>query len=79
MNTVLSIIDSILAGIGSLGEKAVNLWETEPVAVSGLVTVALDAALAFGAPISPDQKTAVIGVVSAIGVLIARSKVTPVS
>ena len=78
MNTVLSVIDRILAGIGSLGEKVVNLWETEPVAVSGLVTVALDAAVAFGAPISPDQKTAVIGVVSAIGVLIARSKVTPV-
>ena len=78
MNTVLSVIDRILEGIGSLGEKIVNLWETEPLAVTALITGSLDAAVAFGAPISPDQKTAVIGLVSAIGVLIARSKVTPV-
>lgn len=56
----------------------INKWETEPVAISGLVTVLLDAAVAFGAPISPDQKTAVIGIVSAIGIVIARRQVTPV-
>ena len=77
MNTVLSVIARILAGIGSLGEKIVNLWESEPVAVTGLITVSLDVAVAFGVNISPDQKTAVIGLVSAIGILIARQKVTP--
>ena len=56
----------------------INKWETEPVAVSGLVTVLLDAAVAFGAPISPDQKTAAVAVVTALGIIIARSKVTPV-
>ena len=78
MNKVLSVIDHILAGIGALGEKIVELWESEPVAVTGLVTAGLDAAVAFGAAISPDQKTAVVILVTAIGVLIARSKVTPV-
>jgi hypothetical protein len=79
MNRVLAFFDSILAGINAAGDKIVNLWESEPVAVSGLVTVLLDAGIAFGLPIDPDQKTAVIAVVSAIGVLIARSKVTPVT
>ena len=77
MNRVLAFIDRALEAIGSLGEKVVSLWESEPVAVTGLITVGLDAAVAFGVNISPDQKTAVIGLVSAVGVLIARQKVTP--
>lgn len=72
-------MNTVLAAIGRLTAKVISVWENEPVAVSGLVTVLLDAAVAFGAPISDDQKTAVIAIVSAIGVLIARSQVSPVA
>lgn len=78
MNPVLAFIDNILAGIGNVSQKVMNLWEDEPVAVTGIVTALLDAAISFNAPIDADQKTAVIAVVTAVGVLIARNRVTPV-
>lgn len=59
--------------------KVLGLWESEPVAIVALITAALDVATVFGAPISPEQKTAVVGVVSALGVLVARNQVTPVA
>jgi hypothetical protein len=74
MNAILVRIGDAFTGLfGGI----INIWETEPVAVTGLITVLLDAAVAFGAPIDDGQKTAVVGVVSAVGVLIARSNVTP--
>ena len=57
------------------------LWariQDEPVLVTTLIGAIIDLAIAFGAPISPDQKTPVIVVVSAVLALFARSKVTPV-
>ena len=78
MNAILAVVDRILAGIGNGLDRAVKLWEDEPVAITGVVTALLDAAISFNLPIEPDQKTAVIAVVTAIGVLIARNRVTPV-
>lgn len=78
MNPVIQLIDNILAGIGNFGDKIINLWENEPVAVTAVVTGALDLLIAYNAPITPDQKTAILVVVSGIGALIARRKVTPV-
>jgi len=78
MNPIVAVLDRILEAIGNVSQKAIGLWEDEPVAITGVITALLDAAIAFNAPIAPDQKTAVIAVVSAIGVLIARNRVTPV-
>lgn len=58
-----------------------SLWDRiqrEPVLVTTLVGAVLALFVAFGLTISPDQKTAVIGVVTAILALFARSQVTPV-
>lgn len=57
--------------------RILNVWQTEPVAVTGLLTVLLNAAIVFGAPIDDGQKTAIIAVVSSLGIVIARSQVTP--
>lgn len=78
MNPVVFALDRILAGIGNLGDKLINLWENEPVAVTAVVTGALDLLVAYNAPITPEQKTAILALVSGIGVLIARRQVTPV-
>jgi hypothetical protein len=72
-------MNAIANTIRTIFDAVTGIWTSEPVAVTGLVTVLLDAAISFGAPISPDQKTAVIGVVSALGILVARSKVSPVT
>ncbi len=83
MNPVLFAIDRTLSAIGAgldkIASGIVSLWENEPVAVTGLVTAILDAAIAFNAPIDEGQKTAIIAVVSGIGILIARKQVTPVA
>lgn len=58
--------------------RLISLWENEPVAVTALVAGLLDVLIAYNAPVTPEQKTAILAVVSGIGVLIARQKVTPV-
>ena len=77
--TVQSIAETIARAASAFFEGIIHVWEAEPVAVTGLVTVLIDAGVAFGLPITPEQKLAVVGVVSALGVLIARSQVTPVA
>lgn len=64
-----------------------DLFRTEPTVVIGAIgavlVAILDAAVAFGAPITADQKTALIGVVSAVGLVVTlyaqRSQVVPVA
>jgi hypothetical protein len=51
--------------------------QTEPVVVTGAVTAAVDLAVAFGAPISGGEKGAILGLVAAIGLFVARKAVTP--
>lgn len=77
MNAVLAVIDRILEGLGNVADKVYLLWEREPVAVTAVVTGLIDLAIAYGVPIDGDQKTAILGVISAIGVVVARNQVTP--
>lgn len=55
----------------------------EPALWVALVTAVVDLAIAFGAPISMDQKAAIVGAVSAVlavvGGFVVRSQVTPVA
>ena len=54
-------------------------WEKEPALITGLVTSVIVLAVAFGAPIGEDQKTAILGVVAALlsflGSLVIRENV----
>ena len=68
-----------MSAIRSVFAAAVNLLETEPVVVVGLITSLIDAAVVFGVPIDESQKTALIGIITALGVLLARSKATSVT
>jgi hypothetical protein len=57
------------------------LWariKDEPVLVSTFIGAVVSLLVAFGAPISPDQKTAVITAVIAGLAFFARGRVTPV-
>lgn len=73
-------MNAILVRIG-------DAFAREPLAITKgvvyLVTAVLDAAIAFGAPLSADQKGALIVVVTAglqlLGDFVARSQVTPVA
>lgn len=53
----------------------------EPALWAGAITAGVDLAIAFGVPITPDQKIAILGVISPVIALIAafvvRSQVTP--
>ena len=56
-------------------------WAAEPSLWVGLVTAVIILLVAFGVPITDDQKVAILGVVSAVlvivGAFITRSQVTP--
>lgn len=58
-------------------------WSAEPALWVGLVEAVIVLLVAFGVPISADQKAAVIGLTSAVlavvGALVTRSQVSPVS
>lgn len=49
----------------------------EPVAWVAFVDAVIMASIMFGAPITNDQKAAIIGVVVGVSTLFVRSKVTP--
>ncbi len=52
--------------------------QDEPVLATTLVGAAISLAVVFGAPISDDQKTAIVVAVTALLAIFARSKVSPV-
>lgn len=58
-----------------------NLINTEPALIIGAAEALLILAMAFGVPISSDQKVAIIGAVNAViavvGSIVIRSQVTP--
>ena len=56
-----------------------NLWAGEPVVITGLVDAVLVLLVSFGLHIAPEQVTAIDGLLVAIGILVARSKVSPVT
>ncbi len=60
-----------------------DLWRAEPALVVGFITAVLDLGIAFGLPLTADQKVAIIGVVSAalamLGATLVRAEVTPVA
>jgi hypothetical protein len=49
----------------------------EPVAWATLVGLVVDCAIVFGVPITTEQKTVVVALVSALFAVFVRSKVTP--
>ena len=55
----------------------------EPALWVGGLTAAIDLAIAFGAPISPDQRIAVLGfgaaIVAIVGAVIVRQNVVPLA
>ena len=56
------------------------LWtriQNEPVLVTTLVGAVIGLAVVFGVPITDDQKTAIVLVVTAVLALFARSQVSP--
>lgn len=58
-----------------------SLWsriQLEPVLVTTLVGAVISLLVVFGVPITNDQKTAIVVVVTAVLALFARSQVTPV-
>lgn len=55
-----------------------NLWKREPARFVALGIAIVDLAVVFGVPITQEQKTALVTVISAIGVEYIRSRVTPV-
>jgi hypothetical protein len=62
------------------GESLMPDWIShEPVAWTVAADAVIVCAIAFGAPISVDQKTAISALVVALSMLFARSKVVPVA
>lgn len=51
----------------------------EPVAVLDIVKAAVVLLVAFGVPVSVEQKVAIAGVVAAVLTIVARQMVSPVS
>jgi hypothetical protein len=54
-----------------------TLWGREPAMVVALVDAVLTLLIAFGLAIAPEQKVAIIGVVTIALGLLTRSQVTP--
>lgn len=50
----------------------------EPVLLTALVGAVLDLVIVFGVPVTPEQKVAILAVVTTLLALFARSQVTPV-
>ena len=50
----------------------------EPVLVTTLVGAVLDLAIVFGAPVTNEQKTAIVVAVTAVLAIFVRQQVTPV-
>ena len=61
--------------------KNLNIWQAEPAMVIGLVTAVLALVVSFGIPVSQDQRDAIVGVVSAVlillGAVVVRANVYP--
>lgn len=58
-------------------ERLASLWASEPVVIVGLVDAVLVLLVSVGVPIDETVKLALDGLLVAIGVFIARSKVSP--
>jgi hypothetical protein len=53
--------------------------QDEPVLITTLVGAVISLLVVFGVPITADQKTAIVLVVTALCAIFARSQVTPVA
>lgn len=58
-------------------------FKDEPVMWIAVITAILDVVVAYGAPVTVDQKTALVGLITAVipivAGLVARQQVTPVA
>jgi len=63
--------------MNSLIARIALLWSREPVVITGLIDAVLVLAVHLGLPLDDGTKVAIDGVLAAIGVLIARSQVSP--
>lgn len=63
--------------MNAIVSRILDLWGSEPVVITGLVDAALILAVHLGLPLDDGTKVAIDGLLAAVGVLIARSKVTP--
>lgn len=53
-----------------------NLWQKEPAVIIGLISAALSLGVAFGLPLSMEQKAAIIAFLTILGSVITRSQVS---
>ena len=60
-----------------------TLIRSEPAVITGLVVAVITLVVAFGIPISDDQRSAIVGLVGAVlailGAGVVRSQVTPLA
>lgn len=56
-----------------------GVWASEPVVITAVVDAGVILAVSLGVPIPDSTRAAVDGLIVAIGVLIARSRVTPMA
>ena len=57
----------------------IALIQREPVILTNAAAAVIALAVAFGLPVTPDQKVAILGVVGLVATVVARSQVTPVA
>lgn len=55
-----------------------RLWQREPAVIIGVAVAALNAAVVFGVPLTVEQKAALVTVLTSIGAVAIRSRVSPV-
>lgn len=59
-------------------KEIIEKLRREPVLIANAVTAVVALAVAFGVPVTPEQRAAIVGLVVVVGSIVARSKVTPV-
>ena len=57
--------------------RLMKLWAQHPSYVIGFATAIINLAIGFGAPLDGDQKTAIIGLLTAAATLLTHSQVSP--
>jgi membrane associated rhomboid family serine protease len=64
-------------------QRILNLWANQPALVVGFIAAIIALLTAFGLSLNDEQTAAILGVVGAIGAILAawivRSQVTPVN
>lgn len=66
---------SILVLLHMALDSLVSVWEHEPVVIVGLANAVLDLLVAFGVPVTSEQKLMIGGAIGAVSVVLLRASV----